>query len=65
MVTNLLKVQKKVDNFSQTFFFLKSNNKTNKQEENISLNMKKNLMDTLHGKVFKANHWLKFIFFTT
>ena len=53
MVTNLLKVQKKVDNFSQTFFFLKSNNKTNKQEENISLNMKKNLMDTLHGKVFK------------
>ena len=23
MVTNLLKVQKKVDNFSQTFFFLK------------------------------------------
>ena len=55
MVTNLLKVQKKVDNFSQTFFFLKSNNKTNKQEENISLNKKKNLMDTLHGKVFKAN----------
>ena len=55
MVTNLLKVQKKVDNFSQTFFFLKSNNKTNKQEENRSLNLKKNLMDTLHRKVFKAN----------
>ena len=34
-----------VKNFFQ-FFFLKNNNKTNKQEQNISLNPKKNLLDT-------------------
>ena len=35
-------------------FFLKNNNEANKQEQNISLNPKKNLLDTLHGKTFKA-----------
>ena len=41
-----------MDNFSQ--IFKKSNNKTNKQEQNISLNPKNNIQDTLHEKVFKA-----------
>ena len=41
-------------NFSQDIF-LKNNNETNKKEQNISLNpKKKNLLDTLHGKAFKA-----------
>ena len=44
---------RKIDNFSQKFF-LKNNNETNKQEQNISLNPKKILSDTLHGKAFKA-----------
>ena len=34
--------QKKIDNFSQKQF-LKNNNETNKQEQNISFNPKKNL----------------------
>ena len=48
----------KIDNFSQKCF-LKNKTETNKQEQNISLNLKNighswNLMDTLHGKGFKA-----------
>ena len=39
---------------SLTFFFWKNNNETNKQEQNLSLNPKKNLLNTLHGKAFKA-----------
>ena len=42
-----------MDNFSQTFV-LKNNNETNKEEQNMNLNPKKNLLYTLHGKVFKA-----------
>ena len=34
--------------------FLKNNNEKNKQEKNISLNPKKNILDTLPGKAFKA-----------
>ena len=41
-ITRLSNVQKKIDNFSQKHF-LKNNNETNKQEQNISLNPKKNL----------------------
>ena len=41
-VTRLSNVQKKIDNFSQKHF-LKNNNETNKQEQNIRLNPKKNL----------------------
>ena len=41
--------KKKIDNFSQNFF-LKNNNETNKQEQNTSLNPKKNFLDALHGK---------------
>ena len=44
-------VQKKIDNFSQKFF-LKVIMK--QKEKNISLNPKKNLLDTLHGKTLKA-----------
>ena len=44
---------RKIDNFSQNVF-LKNNNEANKQKQNISLNPKKNLLDTLHGKAFKA-----------
>ena len=51
--TSLSNVQKKIDNFSQNFF-LKNKNEINKQEQNISLNPKKNLQNTLHGKAFKA-----------
>ena len=40
-------------NFSQKHF-LKNNIETNKQEQNISLNQKMNILDTLHGKGFKA-----------
>ena len=39
--------------------FWKKNNETNKQEKKISLNSKKDLLDTLHGKTFKAKQWLK------
>ena len=54
-VTNLSNVQKKTDHLSQFFFFyLKNNDETNKQKQNISLNPKKNLLDTQHGKVFKG-----------
>ena len=55
-VTRFSNSQKKklsLKNFSQKHF-LKNNNETNKQEQNISLNSKKNLLDTLHGKTFKA-----------
>ena len=41
-VTRLPNVQKKIDNFFRKHF-LKNNNETNKQEQNISLNPKKNL----------------------
>ena len=44
-VTGLSNLQKKKDNFSQ-IFFLKINNGTNTREQNISLNPKKNLLDT-------------------
>ena len=55
-VASLSNVQKKVDNFSQKVFLIKKKKKkeTNKQEQNISLNPKKNLLDTLHGKACKA-----------
>ena len=33
-------------------------------EQSLSLNPKKNLLDTLHGKAFKARQWLKIQFFT-
>ena len=39
-----------MDNFSQKHF-LKSNNETNKQEQNIRSKSKK---EPLHGKTFKA-----------
>ena len=51
--TSLSNIQKKIDNFYQNLF-LKNKNETNKQEQNISLNPKKNLQSTLHGKAFKA-----------
>ena len=51
--TGLSNVQKKIDDFSQKPF-LKSNNEKNKHEQNISLNPKKNLLETLLGKAFKA-----------
>ena len=60
-VTTLWNVQKKIDNFSQKVF-LKINNETNKQEQNISLDPKKKLLDNLHGKAFKATLWLKYNF---
>ena len=41
-VTRLSNVQNKVDNFPQKHF-LKNNNETKKQEQNIRLNSKKNL----------------------
>ena len=41
-VTRLSNVQKKIDDFSQKHF-LKNNNETNKPEQNIRLNSKKNL----------------------
>ena len=41
-VTRLSNVQKKIDNFSQKYF-LKNNNETNKQEQNVRVNSKKNL----------------------
>ena len=44
-VTRLSNVQEKIDDFSQKHF-LKNNNETNKQEQNISLNPKKNLCMT-------------------
>ena len=57
-------IQKKLQNYQtvkknwlKIFFqklFLKNNNETNKQKQNISLNPKKNPLDTVHGKVFKA-----------
>ena len=62
-VTNLSNVQKKIDHLSQFFFFLKNNDETNKQKQNISLNPKKNLLDTQHGKVFKGKQGLKIQFF--
>ena len=40
-VTRLSNVQEKIDDFSQKHF-LKNSNETNKQEQNISLNPKKN-----------------------
>ena len=43
-VTRLLNVQKKIDNFSQKHF-LKYNNETNKQEQNIRSKSKK---ESLH-----------------
>ena len=49
-VTRLLNVQKKIDNFSQKHF-LKYNNETNKQEQNIRSKSKK---ESLHIKTFKA-----------
>ena len=52
-LTRLSNVKKKVDNFSQKPF-LKNNNEKNKQEQNISLYPKNNLLDTLHRKVFKV-----------
>ena len=54
-VTRLSNVQKKKP-FSRKFFsktFLKNNIETNKQEQNISLDQKMNILDTLHGKGFK------------
>ena len=45
---------KRKEIISLNFFFLKNNNETNKQEQNISINPKKNLLDTLHGQAFKA-----------
>ena len=63
-VTRLSNVQKKIYNFSQSLF-LKNNNETNKQEQNISLNPKKDLLDILHGKTFKAKQWLKIQFLTS
>ena len=51
--TRLSNVQKKIDDFSQKPF-LKSNNEKNKHEQNISLNPKKNLLETMLGKAFKA-----------
>ena len=64
-VTNLSNVQKKIDHLSQIFFFffLKNNDETNKQKQNISLDPKKNLLDTQHGKVFKGKQGLKIQFF--
>ena len=41
-VTRLSNVQEKIDDFSQKHF-LKNNNETNKQEQNIRLNPKKSL----------------------
>ena len=41
------------DNFCQKCF-LKNNNETNKPQQNIILNPKKNLPDILHGKAVKA-----------
>ena len=41
---------RKIDNFSQKFF-LKNNNETNKQEQNISLNPKK---DSLGHSAWKG-----------
>ena len=41
-VTRLSNAQKKIDNFPQKHFS-KNNNETNKQEQNICLNSKKNL----------------------
>ena len=52
-LTRLSNVKKKVDNFSQKPF-LKNNNEKNKQEQNISLYPKNNLLDTLHRKAFKV-----------
>ena len=49
-VTRLLNVQKKIDNSSQKHF-LKYNNETNKQEQNIRSKSKK---ESLHIKTFKA-----------
>ena len=48
-VTSLSNVRKKKDNFSQNAF-LKNNNETNKQEQNICLNPKKNLYMERHSK---------------
>ena len=62
-VTNLSNVQKKIDHLSQFFFFFLNNDETNKQKQNISLNPKKNLLDTQHGKVFKGKQGLKIQFF--
>ena len=52
-LTRLSNVKKKVDNFSQKPF-LKNNNEKNKQEQNISLYPKNNLLDTLHRKAFRV-----------
>ena len=50
-----------MNNFSQNLF-LKNNNERNKQEQNTNLHPKNNLLDTLHGKAFKAKHWLEIQF---
>ena len=52
-VTSLSNVRKKIDDFSDKLF-LKNNNEANKQEQNISLNPKQNLPDSLHGKTLNA-----------
>ena len=53
-VTRLSNVQKKIDDFSQKHF-LKNNNGTNKQEQNISLNPKKNLCMTERSSKQNSN----------
>ena len=52
-VTNLFLIKETLK------IFLKYNNEASKQEQDISLNPKKNLLDTLHGKAFKGKRRLK------